>query len=144
MWAAASVVVLALGLPLGAQNWPMWGGTPSRNMSATVTGLPDSWDAAKKTNIKWTAELGSTSYGNPVVADGKVFVGTNNANPRNAAIQGDKGVLMCFREADGVFLWQAVWTSWTPVQTATGPKRASAHRPRSRGSGSTTSATAGS
>jgi outer membrane protein assembly factor BamB len=42
-----------------------------------------------------------------VVADGKVFVGTNNANPRNPEIRGDKGVLMCFREADGEFLWQA-------------------------------------
>ena len=58
-------------------------------------------------NIKWKAELGSTSYGNPVVADGKVFVGTNNANPRNPDLTGDLGVLMCFRESDGKFLWQA-------------------------------------
>jgi outer membrane protein assembly factor BamB len=107
-WAAVTLIVLGSSLPLGAQNWPMWGGTAARNMSATVTGLPESWDAAKKTNIKWKAELGSSSYGNPVVADGKVFVGTNNANPRNAEVQGDKGVLMCFREADGEFLWQAV------------------------------------
>ena len=106
-WAVASLVVLALTLSLGAQNWPMWGGTASRNMSAAVTGLPETWDVGQKTNIKWKAQLGSTSYGNPVVADGKVLVGTNNANPRNPEIQGDKGVLMCFREADGEFLWQA-------------------------------------
>ncbi|MBL0159323.1 MAG: hypothetical protein IPP47_19770 [Bryobacterales bacterium] len=39
---------------------------------------------------------------------GKIFLGTNNGNLRNAAIQGDRGVLMCFRESDGQFLWQAV------------------------------------
>ena len=37
-----------------------------------------------------------------------MFVGTNNANPRNPEITGDKGILMCFRESDGAFLWQAV------------------------------------
>jgi outer membrane protein assembly factor BamB len=36
-----------------------------------------------------------------------VFVGTNNQRPRNPAVTGDKGVLMCFRESDGGFLWQA-------------------------------------
>ena len=37
-----------------------------------------------------------------------MFVGTNNKNPRDPKIKGDKGVLMCFRETDGKFLWQAV------------------------------------
>jgi len=37
-----------------------------------------------------------------------VFLGTNNDRPRNPAVTGDKGVLMCFRESDGGFLWQAV------------------------------------
>ena len=103
------LLLMMVALPLAAQDWSMWGGTPQRNMSSSsVTNLPASWDVTKKTNIKWKVDLGSTSYGNPVVADGKVFVGTNNANPRNPAIQGDKGVLMVFRESDGEFLWQAV------------------------------------
>src|SRR5262249_11022327 len=38
----------------------------------------------------------------------KIFVGTNNSNPRNPKITGDKGVIMCFRESDGKFLWQIV------------------------------------
>ena len=42
------------------------------------------------------------------MADGKIFLGTNNGNPRNPEITGDKGVLMCLRESDGKFLWQAV------------------------------------
>ena len=95
-------------LPLVSQDWPMWGGTAQRNMLSTEKGLPESWDVKNATNIKWKAQLGSTSNGNPVVADGKIFLGTNNGNPRNPGITGDKGVLMCFRESDGKFLWQAV------------------------------------
>lgn len=77
-------------------------------MVSAVKNLPSEWDVATRKNIRWKADLGSTSYGNPVVADGKVFVGTNNDSPRNNAIEGDKGVLMCFRESDGKFLWQAI------------------------------------
>jgi outer membrane protein assembly factor BamB len=95
-------------LPLVSQDWPMWGSTPQRNMTSIMKNLPESWDAKSGKNIKWKVQVGSTSYGNPVVADGKIFLGTNNANPRNPEIDGDKGVLMCFRESDGNFLWQAV------------------------------------
>jgi outer membrane protein assembly factor BamB len=95
-------------LAMGPQDWPMWGGTAHRNMVSALKNLPDSWDAKSGTNIKWKAQLGSTSNGNPVVAGGKIFLGTNNGNPRNPEIAGDKGVLMCFRESDGAFLWQAV------------------------------------
>ncbi len=109
---AIGVLALALAAPLAivlsAQDWPMWGGAPGRNMVAAVSGLPSAWDVKTNANIRWTADLGSTSYGNPVVAGGKVFAGTNNANPRNAQVTGDKGILMCFRESDGAFLWQAV------------------------------------
>jgi outer membrane protein assembly factor BamB len=95
-------------LAMVPQDWPMWGGTPQRNMTSAMKGLPDSWDAKGGTNIKWKAALGSASNGNPVVADGKIFLGTNNGNPRNPEVTGDKGILMCLREADGKFLWQAV------------------------------------
>src|SRR3974377_2623291 len=95
-------------LPLVSQDWPMWGGSPQRNLAASMKSLPESWDVKAGKNIKWKAQIGTTSYGNPVVADGKVFLGTNNGNPRNPEITGDKGVLMCFRESDGKFLWQAV------------------------------------
>jgi outer membrane protein assembly factor BamB len=97
-----------IALPIASQDWPMWGGTPQRNMASQIKNLPSTWDIKTGTNIKWKAELGTTSYGNPVVADGKVFLGTNNDNPKNAEITGDKGVLLCLRESDGKFLWQAV------------------------------------
>src|SRR5262249_32859226 len=66
-------------------------------------------------NLKWTQKLGSRAYGGPVIAGGKVIVGTNNESPRNPRdtdpkrkLPVDKGILMCFRESDGQFLWQHV------------------------------------
>ena len=59
-----------------------------------------------KRNVKWAAALGTLAYGGPVVAGGKIYIGTNNEKPRDPAIDGDRGVLMCFNEADGKFLWQ--------------------------------------
>lgn len=84
----------------------MWGGTPDRNMVSDMSGAPASWDIETGENVKWTAELGSQTYGNPVVAGGQVYVGTNNELVRNPDETGDRGVLMCFRESDGQFLWQ--------------------------------------
>ena len=117
---AAVIAAMACGLLLTANgslvtpsdpptsDWPMWGGTPDRNMVSSMKGLPVSWDVAKKKNIKWVAELGSQTYGNITVAGGVVFVGTNNEAKRDPKIVGDKGVLMAFKESDGSFLWQMV------------------------------------
>ena len=51
-------------------------------------------------NILWTAPLGSQSYGNPVVANGKVFVGTNNGFGylQRYPARTDLGCLLCFDE----------------------------------------------
>ena len=105
---AALVLAGMTVFPLVSQDWPMWGGSPQRNLTSGIKGLPESWDVKTGKNVKWKVQIGSTSYGNPVVADGKIFLGTNNGNPRNSDLQGDKGVLMCFRESDGKLLWQAV------------------------------------
>jgi outer membrane protein assembly factor BamB len=90
----------------GTGDWPMWGGTPDRNMVSNMKGLPLAWDVKTKKNVKWMAQLGSQSYGNPVVAGGMVFVGTNNELARDPKQPGDRGVLMAFRESDGKFMWQ--------------------------------------
>jgi outer membrane protein assembly factor BamB len=92
----------------GTSDWPMWGGTPDRNMVSNMKGLPTTWDVKTKKNVKWVSALGSQSYGNPVVAGGQVYVGTNNEGLRDPKVTGDKGILMAFRETDGEFLWQAV------------------------------------
>ena len=91
-----------------AGDWPMYGGHPDRNMVSSEKGLPLTWDAATKANIKWIADLGTETFGNPIVAGGRIFIGTNNGKPRDAVVKGPRCVLMCFSEADGKFLWQAV------------------------------------
>ncbi len=85
----------------------MFGGDASRNMVSNEKGLPVKWDPATGLNIKWSQDLGSQSYGGPLVADGKVYVGTNNEGRRNPKLTGDRGVLMAFQAEDGKFLWQA-------------------------------------
>lgn len=88
---------------------PLFGGSPARNMANFVDkNIPTEWEPEGKENIKWVVNLGSKAYGGPVIAGGKVFVGTNNATPRDPKIKGVKMNLMCFAEADGKFLWQAV------------------------------------
>jgi outer membrane protein assembly factor BamB len=96
-------------LEKGVTDWPMWGGSPDRNMISDATGLPTEWDVQSGRNIKWVAELGSQSYGNPTVANGVVLVGTNNEALRDPNQAGDRGVLMAFNEEDGAFLWQATF-----------------------------------
>lgn len=101
---------------------PMFGFNGSRNQINTIdTNLPTEWrtDAPMK-NIKWAAALGSRAYGAVTVSGGKVFTGSNNQRPRNPRDKGkptddnpagppiDKGVLMCFDEESGKFLWQAI------------------------------------
>ena len=56
----------------------MFGGSFARNMVSDETGLPADWDVKTGRNVKWWADVGSQDYAGPVVAGGKVFVGTNN------------------------------------------------------------------
>jgi outer membrane protein assembly factor BamB len=101
-------------------DWPQWGGSSSRN-SVTQGGRgpldwhvgrfdrkSDQWLSQDARNIKWVATLGSQTFGTPVVADGKVFIGTNNGSGylKRYPSSIDLGVLLCFRESDGAFLWQ--------------------------------------
>jgi len=94
---------------LWAADWPTWGGKASRNMiNQSEKNMPTEWDIKTMKNIKWVMELGSQSYGNPVIHNGKIFVGTNNEGLRDPDVKGDKGNIMAFNEADGKFLWQAI------------------------------------
>jgi len=75
-------------------------------MVSDETGLPDRFDPKTGQNVKWSVPLGTECYSTPVVAGGRVLIGTNNDEPRDPRHEGDRGVLMCFNEADGRFLWQ--------------------------------------
>ena len=87
---------------------PQWGNRHDRNMASTEKNLPDSFDLATGKNVKWSADIGAKTYSTPIIAGGKVFIGTNNERPRDPRRTGDFGVLMCFNEADGKFLWQLI------------------------------------
>ena len=90
-------------------DWPMWGGSPDRNMVSDIENVSIDFEfEGEGGRLQWTAGLGSQTYGNPVVSQGKVYVGTNNGGgyrEKHPADE-DKGVLLCFDEKTGEFLWQ--------------------------------------
>lgn len=91
------------------KDWPMYAGHLKRNfVNPHVKGIPEEWDIFEGENILYSVQLGSRAYGGPVVSNGKILIGTNNEFPRDKSITGDKGVMMCFNEEDGSFLWQIV------------------------------------
>lgn len=85
-----------------------WGQWHTRNMVSDEKNLPDSFDPSTGKNIKWVVPLGSRTYSTPVVAGGKVLIGTNNDRPRDPRHNGDRGVLMCFDVEKGDLCWQLV------------------------------------
>lgn len=101
-----------------AADWPGWGRDGTRNMVAaekkaprvfepgTFAGDSEEIDLATTRGVRWVAKLGSQSYGNPTVAGGRVYVGTNNAYERRPGVTGDKSLVLAFDEADGRLLWQ--------------------------------------
>lgn len=91
-----------------AADQPQWGERFTRNMISTERGLPDDVDIETGRNVRWIAELGNETHASPVIAGGRVYLGTNNANPRDPRHIGDRGLLKCFDEATGRFLWQLV------------------------------------
>lgn len=95
-------------LKIGTQDWGQWLGSPFRNNVVVAEKVPTEWDVTTGKNIRWSAKLGSETYGNPVVANGKVYVGTNNGAGYVARFPNsvDLGALICFDEQTGKFLWQ--------------------------------------
>ena len=74
-----------MGLSLGllaamlteAGDFPQFGRAWSRNMASDERELPADFDLVSGRNIKWMAPLGGDGHGTPVVAGGRVYVGTN-------------------------------------------------------------------
>lgn len=89
-----------------AAGQPQWGERYSRNMVSAEKGLPVSFDPKTGDHILWSASLGGGSYSTPIVANGKVFIGTNNSEPRDPRQKGDRGGMLCLNEKDGSLCWQ--------------------------------------
>ena len=104
-----SIIVLSITATCVLADWPMWGGTPSRNMISDLGKVSLDFDLQKGTNVLWQQGLGSQTYGNPIVTGGKVFVGTNNGGgwrKDKYPAEVDKGVVLCFDQESGDFIWQ--------------------------------------
>lgn len=89
-------------------DWPQWGGSPARNNTPKGENIARDWDLDSGKNVKWTSAVGSQTYGNPVIANGKVYVGTNNGAGyvKRYPPSVDLGCMICFDEETGKFLWQ--------------------------------------
>ena len=118
----AGLLVLApfVAAIASAADWNQWGGSPLRNNTPDAHDLPTEWETGEfdpdtgawkpetSRNIAWAAALGSQSYGNPVVAGGKAYVGTNNGGGwlKRYPAEVDLGCLLAFDTKDGGFRWQ--------------------------------------
>jgi outer membrane protein assembly factor BamB len=127
-WLAAALTLG--GSPAVGKDWLQWGGGDGRNMVSDEKSLPDSFvpgekssaaagiDLATTKNVKWAVRLGSYVYGNPTVANGRVFVGTDSqtlsAEVRNST--GACGMVKCLDEATGKLLWQLVVPKRTDLE----------------------------
>src|ERR1700685_2174842 len=110
----------------------MFGGQLDRNMvNLYDRNIPYKFDVknAKDKQILWSVDLGSKAYGGPIVADGKVFIGTNNEKPRDPKDIDpqtkkpiDRGIMMCFDAHTGKFLWQQVHAKLPGGQVVDWPK----------------------
>ncbi len=84
---AVAFCVFLLPFSARAADWNQWGGSPVRNNVSPAKNIPTEWQPGDfdpqtgawkpetSENIAWVAALGSQSYGNPVVAGGKAYVG---------------------------------------------------------------------
>jgi len=107
--------------PLLAGDWPQWGGRNARDFVSGEEGLPDAFapDRANATNgvqigvpgvnLKWSVKLGSQAYVTPAVAQGRVFIGSNDAGVDTRRFSKTQGsVLDCLDEQTGKRLWRLV------------------------------------
>jgi outer membrane protein assembly factor BamB len=101
--------VLLFPLPLLAADQPQWGQAWGRNMVSGETGLPETFDLSPTAKgLRWSAPLGGESHSTPIVAGGRVYVGTSNTTPRDPRHTGDRGIFLCLDEKTGSLIWQLV------------------------------------
>ena len=90
-------------------------------MISDEKGLPSSFVPGKKSpngagidmatteNVKWVARLGTQTLGTPTIADGRVYVGTNDEGLQDPRVRSTRGgLVMCLDEASGKLLWQLI------------------------------------
>jgi len=101
-------ICLVYSLRAQGHDCPQWGEKLTRNMISDEIGLPSTFNIETGKNVKWSVSVGSNCYATPVIANGKVLIGANNADERDPRHKGDRGVLLCLNESDGSLCWQLV------------------------------------
>ena len=114
-WALAILIPACFAL---AGDQPQYGQRGTRNMVSDEKGLVDDFDPGQRMagtwevlldtarNVRWAARTGSETYGGPVIAGGRVYIGTNNNASLDPRHKGDRGVLLCLDEKTGRTLWR--------------------------------------
>jgi outer membrane protein assembly factor BamB len=102
-----------------AGSWPSFRGPLAAGVADGIN-LPDSWDGAKGTNIRWRVAVPGLAHSSPVVWGNRIFVTTAISSKANASFKpGLYGAgtasedrsrhtwaILCFDKANGKLLWQ--------------------------------------
>jgi outer membrane protein assembly factor BamB len=116
-----AVASLAASPDARAADWPQWGGGQYRNLVSAEGDLPAKFHPGRKQrtrlgfdpettkNVRWLVRLGSENYSCPVVAGGRVYIGTNDEDLDDERFRPTRGgVLMCLDERTGALVWRLV------------------------------------
>jgi outer membrane protein assembly factor BamB len=94
----ALALLTALTASANAADWTHWRG-PNQNGHSLETGLPDSFDPAKKENVIWSAPYGGRS--SPLVLGGRIYVLQGFGEGF-----GESERVVCLDEKSGKKLWE--------------------------------------
>jgi outer membrane protein assembly factor BamB len=89
-------LILALALPVQADNWPAWRGLRGDGHSAEKN-LPIKWN--RTDTVRWKVDLPAGGNSTPVVWGDRIFL-------TQATEQGKRRSLLCFARSDGKLLWK--------------------------------------
>jgi len=93
-----ALAILAIGLPLAAQDWPQFRG-PGGQGHAVGMKLPVDISAGSK-SLKWKSAVPGSGWSSPVIVKGKIYL--------TSAIEASDGLslnALCLNAADGKLVW---------------------------------------
>jgi outer membrane protein assembly factor BamB len=86
------LILLLPATAVHSQNWPSFRG-PNASGIADGAKLPDTWDAAKSTNILWQTAIPGLSHSSPIIWGNRVFLITAISSDAKASFNAkDKGI----------------------------------------------------
>lgn len=91
-----ALTLLAISLPLHAENWPCWRG-PRLDGTSSESKVPTKWSATE--NVAWKTELPGSGHASPIVWGDRVFTVAALADTQERQ-------LLCLDRQNGALLWQ--------------------------------------